>query len=254
MIFRSIPTLLCNDGDLIKTQKFRNPKYVGDPVNAVRIFNEKQVDELIFLDITATKLNKKPDFELINEIASECFMPLSYGGGIKNISDMEKILSLGVEKIIVNNILTKNIVLIDKASKKFGSQFLVASIDFKKNIFGNYYIYNHTNKQSIEKNIEKYIKFISSTGVGEIYINNVDRDGMMNGFDVDLISRVVGNTNLPVVVCGGLKGLEDFQKAYNVGCSGASAGSYFIFQGKHRAVLISYPDKDAINKFIKNQL
>ena len=136
MIFRIIPTLLCDNDDLVKTQKFKNPKYVGDPINAVRIFNEKEVDELIFIDISASKKGKQPNFDLINEIASECFMPLSYGGGINDLNQMEKILSCGVEKIVINNLLNNNSNLINKAEKIFGSQFLVASIDIKRNLFG----------------------------------------------------------------------------------------------------------------------
>lgn len=253
MLFRSIPTLLSDDGDLVKSKKFKNNIYVGDPLNAVRIFNEKEVDELIFLDISATRLNKDPDFDLIYEIASECFMPLSYGGGIKNMNQIDKILSLGVEKIVINDTLNRDSKLIEEISKKFGSQFLTASIDFKKDFFGRYGAYSYRRKKFIEKNVIKYIRFISSLGVGELYINNIDRDGMMNGLDLDLIKLVTENTNLPVIACGGLKGLDDFKGAYEAGCSGASAGSYFIFQGKHSAVLISYPDKDSIDNFVRKK-
>mgnify|MGYP001204446726 CR=1 FL=1 len=250
MIFRIIPTLLCDSDDLVKTQRFKDSKYVGDPINAVKIFNEKEVDELIFVDISASKRKKDPNFNLINEIASECFMPLSYGGGINNLNQMEKILSCGVEKIIINNSLN-NTNLIKEAEKIFGSQFLVASIDIKKNIFGKYCIYDYLNKKIISKNIKQYVSFISSLGFGEIYINNIDRDGMRNGYDIDLISSIVNNTSLPVIACGGLKDFNDLKSAYDVGCSGASGGSYFIFQGKHRAVLISYADKDRIESYIQ---
>ena len=253
MIFRVIPTLLCDNGELVKTQKFKSPKYIGDPINAVKIFNDKEVDELMFIDISASKQGNKPDFELINEIASECFMPLGYGGGINDLSHMDKILSAGVEKVIINNSIINNSELIIKAEKIFGAQFLVASVDIKKNFFGQYCIYDYLNQKVISKNIEEYIKFISSLGFGEIYINNIDRDGMRNGYDIKLISSIVEHTSLPVVACGGLNNFDDLKSAYDVGCSGASGGSYFIFQGKHRAVLISYADKDKIESYIKKE-
>ena len=254
MLFRIIPTLLSEDGDLVKSKKFKNNKYVGDPINAVKIFNEKEVDELIFLDIQATKHKREPNFELIDEIASECFMPLSYGGGIKTMEHIDKILSLGIEKIVLNSIINDNNKIVSEASKKFGSQFLIASLDFKKDFFGKYGVYNYINKKFITKDIPNYIKFISSLGFGEIYINNVDNDGMINGFDFKLVNIVIENTNLPVVACGGLKGVEDIKGLYKLGCSGVSAGSYFIFQGVHRAVLISYPNKDLIEKFLNSNI
>lgn len=253
MIFRVIPTLLCDNRDLVKTQKFKSSKYVGDPVNAVKIFNDKEVDELIFIDISASKQRNQPDFELINEIASECFMPLAYGGGIANLSHMDKILSAGVEKVIMNNSITNNPKLINEASKIFGSQFLVASIDVKKNFFGKYFVYDYLNQKVISRNIEEYIKFISHLGFGEIFINNVNRDGMRNGYDINLISSIVDCTSLPVIACGGLNNFDDLKSSYDVGCSGASGGSYFIFQGKHRAVLISYPDKEKIESYIHSK-
>ena len=251
MIFRIIPTLLCDNDELVKTQKFKNPKYIWDPINAVKIFNEKEVDELIFIDISASKQSKQPNFDLINEIASECFMPLSYGGGINDLNQMEKVLSCGVEKIIINNSLHDNSNLISEAEKIFGSQFLVASIDVKKNIFGKYCIYDYLNKKVISKNILEYINLISSLGFGEIYLNNIDHDGVRNGYDIELISSIVSYTSLPVIACGGLKDFDDLKSAYDVGCSAASGGSYFIFQGKHRAVLISYADKEKIESYIK---
>ena len=251
MLFRIIPTLLSHDGDLVKSKKFKNNTYIGDPVNAVKIFNEKEVDELIFLDIQSTRINQEPNFELIEEIASECFMPLSYGGGINTMGHIDKILSLGVEKIVLNNLINKDVKVIKDAAKKFGSQFLVDSVVIKKDFFGNYGVYNYLNKSYLSKDIQGYVKFISSLGFGEIYLNNVDRDGMMNGIDLNIVSTVVENTDLPLIVCGGLKDIDDIKSLKDLGCSGVSAGSYFIFQGIHRAVLISYPNKDLIEQFLE---
>ncbi len=251
MLFRIIPTLLSDDGDLVKSKKFKNNTYIGDPVNAVKIFNEKEVDELIFLDIQASRANHEPNFELIEEIASECFMPLSYGGGINTMQHIDKILSLGVEKIILNNLINKDVDVIKNASKIFGSQFLVASVDIKKDFLGNYGVYNYLSKSYLSKDVPGYIKFVSSLGFGEIYLNNVDKDGMMNGIDLNIVSAVVENTDLPLIACGGLRDIDDIKSLKELGCSGVSAGSYFIFQGIHRAVLISYPNKDLIEKLLE---
>ena len=239
---RVIPCLLLQDRGLVKTIRFKNPIYVGDAVNAVRIFNEKEVDELIFLDITASKRKKEPNFSLIQELASECFMPFAYGGGITNLDQIWKILQMGVEKVVINHSVLDNSHFLREAVKQYASSTVIVSIDVKKDVFGRYRVYDHVRQRTTSKDPIEYAKEIDQAGAGELFINNVDRDGTYGGYNLDLIKRISSLVSIPVIVCGGASSLDDFKAAVTEGgASAVSAGSFFVFQRPHRAVLISYP-------------
>ena len=228
---------------LVKTVQFKKPVYVGDPINALKIFNEKEVDELIFLDITASKKNTEPNYALIQELASECFMPFAYGGGINRLEQINKILMIGVEKIIINKAAIDNIGFVREATKVFASSTIITAIDIKKDLFGRYRVYDHTRKSPARIDLMAYVKKIEDAGAGELFINNVDRDGTFKGFDVSIIKKIVDLVSIPVIVCGGASSLEDLRTVVKEGgASAVAAGSFFVFQRPHRAVLISYPD------------
>ena len=240
---RVIPVLLLKGNGLVKTIKFKNPTYIGDPINAVKIFNEKEVDELVVLDITATIENRAPNFSKIAEIANECFMPLGYGGGIKSIDEIKKLFDIGIEKIILNSSLHINPKLITEAANIFGCQSIIASIDIKKNILGNYIIKTHSGTKVNQIKLIEFLKKVEDYGVGEIIINSIDRDGTMEGYDYKLIRITSEIVSIPVVACGGAGKIEHLAKAINdAGASAVAAGSLFVFQGVHKAVLISYPN------------
>ena len=247
---RVIPCLLLRDLGLVKTVKFDNPKYVGDPINAVKIFNDKEVDELIFLDITATTENKKPNFELLSRIASEAFMPFSYGGGIRSIDDIKKILEIGVEKVIINTYAYENPGFIKDASIKFGSQSIVVAIDVKKKKEG-YRVFVNSGRKKTEKDPVEYASELEKMGAGEIFLNSIDKDGTMEGYDINLIKKISSVLSVPLIVCGGAGKLEDFRQAVEAGASAVAAGSLFVFIGPYRAVLITYPEKSKLEKILK---
>lgn len=239
---RVIPCLLLKNQGLIKTVKFKQPKYVGDPINAVRIFNDKEVDELIFLDITATLENRKPPLDLISQIASECFMPFCYGGGISSVEDIAELFKLGVEKVSINSQAVLNPLLIRRAADLFGSQSIVVSIDVKKNLFGKYRVFIQGGRKPTNLEPVNFAVQMEEAGAGEIFLNSIDRDGTMQGYDLELIRRVSESVRIPVIACGGAGKLDDFADAIKKGgASAVSAGSFFVFQGSHRAVLITYP-------------
>lgn len=239
---RVIPCLLLKNEGLVKTVKFKHPKYVGDPINAVKIFNEKEVDELIFLDTTATIENRKPPVNLISQIASECFMPFCYGGGIKSVEDIAGLFTLGVEKVAINSQAVGNPSLIKRASELFGNQSIVVSIDVKKNLFGKYRVFTHGGRKSTKLDPVDFAVQMEDTGAGEIFLNSIDRDGTQQGYDLELIRKVSESVTIPVIACGGAGSLDDFADAVKRGgASAVSAGSFFVFQGSHRAVLITYP-------------
>ncbi len=244
---RIIPSLLLKKQGLIKTLRFKRPKYVGDPINAIRIFNEKEVDELILFDTEASIENRDPDFELISDVASECFMPFGYGGGVKSLSDIEKILGIGAEKVIINSEAIRNPKLIEEAAIRFGSQSIVVSIDVKRNFWGKYTVYSHSGKSPTKSDPVEFSKLMETAGAGEVIITSVDRDGTMKGYDIDLISNISEVLDIPVVASGGAGRIEDFiEVVQKGGASAVTAGSMFVFKGKHRAVLISYPSPKEI--------
>jgi cyclase len=250
---RIIPCLLVHDKGLVKSVQFKNYKYVGDPINAVRIFNEKEADELMLLDIDASVKKNEPDYKLIQNIASECRMPLCYGGGIKNVEQAQTVFSLGVEKIALSSILLQSPKLITEIALKVGSQSVVAVLDIKKKMFGGYEIYVHNGKMSTGINPIEFVKKIEDLGAGEIVINSIDNDGMMNGYDLKLIEQVRKSTSLPLTVLGGAGSLSDIgDLIQDYGIIGAAAGSLFVFKGVYKAVLINYPTSFEKDSFINN--
>lgn len=239
---RIIPVLLIDDRDLVKTIQFGKRTYLGDPVNAVKIFNIKGIDEMAILDISATKNNKEPDFSILEDIASQAFMPLSYGGGITNIEQIRKLLYIGFEKIVLNSALIRNPELVKEAVALAGSQSIVASIDAKKDDDGKYVCVINDGQEKILKAPEEMARFAEKLGVGEIFLNSIDRDGMMNGYDIELVKSVVDAVSIPVTACGGAKGIYDLKNVLHNGHAHAAAGgSMFVFWGRLKAVLITAP-------------
>lgn len=244
---RVIPILLIQDGGLVKSVKFSNYKYVGDPINAVKIFNEKEVDELVLLDISATKEKRKPDIKKIAEIASEAFMPIAYGGGITSIEEVKELFYNGIEKVIINKSAHTKPALISEIAESFGSQSIVVSIDVKKNIFGKYRVFTDNGTKNTGRDPLEFAKLVEKLGSGEIILNSIDRDGTFDGYDIDLIKNVAEKVNIPVVAAGGASSTNDFVAAIKDGnASAVSAGSMFVFQRPHRAVLISYPNQQEL--------
>lgn len=249
---RVIPCLLVDNDRLVKTVGFKKPSYIGDPVNAIKIFNEKEVDELILLDITATRDNKPPAFGIIESVSEECFMPLTYGGGIKTINDMKKIFSMGVEKIAVNSAVAKSPELIKEASDLFGSQSIVVSIDVKKNFFGKHCVYSHSGTNLLKVNPIEYAQRIEKYGAGEILLNCIDNDGKMNGYDIALIKKIVESISIPVIALGGAGSLDDIADAAKIGgASAVAAGSFFVYQAKGMGVLINFPSRAELENRLK---
>ena len=243
---RVIPVLLLKDGGLVKTKKFKSPAYVGDPINAVKIFNEKEIDEIAILDIDATRLKKGPDMKWISEIAGEAFIPLAYGGGITNVDQVKELFYIGVEKVIFNYTAYANPNVLTESAKLVGSQSVVASVDVKKNIFGKYKVAIKNATETINTDVIPYIKGLEEAGAGEIFLNVVDRDGMYAGYDQDLIKMISPQINIPLIICGGASSLDDFKMASQNGASAVAAGSFFVFQRPHNAVLISYPSQQEL--------
>jgi cyclase len=246
---RVIPCLLLKNQGLVKTVKFKDPKYVGDPINAVKIFNDKEVDELLFLDITATIERKAPPLKVITEIASECFMPLAYGGGIRSLEDVRQIFTVGVEKVCINTHAVEQPEFIRQAADIFGSQSIVVSIDVKKSLFGKYEVHTNSGTKNTKLDPVEHAVRMEQMGAGELFLNSIDRDGMQQGFDIELVRKVASAVRIPVIACGGAGTVAHFREAVKGGgASAVSAGSMFVFHGKHRAVLISYPGQDELKK------
>lgn len=239
---RVIPCLLLKGHGLVKTVQFKNPRYIGDPLNSVRIFNEKEVDELIFLDISASQEKREPSFELIKSIASEAFMPFGYGGGVSTIEHVSKLFHLGVEKVVINTQAVLNPALVQEASRLAGAQSIVVSIDVKKTLFGKYVVMTHGGTHNTGLDVVAFAQKMETMGAGEIFLNSIDRDGTLKGYDIELIRKVANAVSIPVVACGGAASLHDFAIAVrDGGASAVAAGSMFVFHGKHKAVLITYP-------------
>jgi len=243
---RLIPVLTLAGDKLVKTVQFKKPNYIGDPVNAVKIFNDKMVDEVVLLDITATKEKREPNYDKIEEICSEAFMPFAYGGGVQKIEQIQKLFQLGIEKVVLNSALATNLNLVQEAVAIFGSQSVVASIDVKKSIFGKYHAFTHSAKRKVKKNLSDYIKSIEEVGVGELFLNTVDRDGTYQGFDLNLIRMMSELVDIPLVACGGAANLSDFKKGIEAGASAVAAGSFFVYSAKGKGVLINYPQNGTV--------
>jgi cyclase len=248
---RVIPSLLLLNGGLVKTTKFKDPKYVGDPINAIRIFNEKQVDELMVLDITASKEGREPNYALIEQFAGECFMPLAYGGGIQTIEQAKRLFSSGVEKICLHTSALANPKLITELSDRYGSQSIVVSIDVKRNWLGNPLVYQAVSGKSMSANWLEVIRQMVEAGAGEILLNAVDKDGTLSGPDLDLIQKASKSVEVPLISVGGISSLEDIRNAIQSGASGVAAGAFFVYYGPHRAVLITYPKYEDLENILK---
>ncbi|MCT7616602.1 MULTISPECIES: AglZ/HisF2 family acetamidino modification protein [Aliarcobacter] len=242
LVPRIIPCLLVHNKGLVKTVKFKDAKYVGDPINAVKIFNEKESDELMVLDIDATVEYKEPDYKMIENLATECRMPLCYGGGIKTVEQATKIFNLGVEKIALSSAAIENPKLITDIAKEVGNQSVVIIIDVKKRMFGGYDIYTHNGTKKTKIDLENFIIKLQSLGIGEIVLNSIDNDGVMKGYDLSLIEKIKPLIHVPLTILGGAGTLDDIRTLIKkFGIVGCSAGSLFVFKGKYKAVLISYP-------------
>ena len=248
---RVMPCLLVRDGRLVKTVKFKNPAYVGDPVNAIKIYNEKEVDELILLDITATLEGRKPNFAFLSEVANECFMPLAYGGGVRDLDDIQRIFSLGIEKVAINSYAVENPAFIEKAATIFGSQSILLSLDVKKNLFGKYGVYTRGGRKGTSDDPVAWAVEAERRGAGEILLNSMDQDGTMEGYDIKLIKKVTDAVHIPVIACGGAGKLHDFKAAVvEGGASAVAAGSMMVYQGKNKGVLINFPSREDLKDIL----
>jgi cyclase len=241
---RVIPVLLLRESGLVKTVKFRDPRYVGDPINAVKIFNEKEVDELVFLDITATPAGRGPNFDLLADIAGEAFMPMAYGGGVTTIEQVKALFALGFEKVIIDSASYDSLELITVAASIYGSQSIVGCIDVRRSLFGRVELCSHGGTRKQSRSLVDHVQFLERHGIGELLVNSVDRDGTRTGYDLKLLREVSSAVTVPVIACGGAGGVDDFVAAVEQGgASAVAAGSLFVFYGPHRAVLINYPER-----------
>ena len=251
MPIRVIPTLLLRGGGLVKTVKFKNAKYLGDPRNTVKIFNDREVDELMLLDVTATSEQRRPRFDLIREIVSEAFMPVAYGGGIHDIETVRTLIELGIEKVALCTAAVERPGLIAEIADVFGTQSMLVCIDAKRKLLGGYDVYTHAGLRSARRSPGEHAAECERLGAGEILINSMDRDGTMLGYDLELVQQVTQSVTVPVIASGGAGSLADFGAVVKEsGASAVSAGSMFVFHGRHRAVLISYPTPDELERFL----
>tara|TARA_B110000014_G_scaffold262962_1_gene258293 strand:+ start:416 stop:1177 length:762 start_codon:yes stop_codon:yes gene_type:complete len=248
---RVIPVLLLVGNGVYKTKNFKNPQYIGDPINAVKIFNEKEVDEIIIIDILATSNNREINYDLINDIASEAFIPICYGGGIKNIKQITKLLKIGIEKVCINNAALNNIEFVNKAAKDFGSSTIVGSIDTKKNLFGKNFVYSNRGIKNTGIDALKFSKHLENNGVGELLITSIDKEGSFKGYEIDILKNISEQVNIPVIANGGAGRLDDMKKVLvEAKVSAVAAGSLFVYYGRHNAVLINYPDRLIIENLV----
>jgi cyclase len=244
---RIIPCLLYDGVGLVKTIKFKNPTYIGDPINAIKIFNDKEVDELILIDIYASQQKRKPNFDKIANMASEAFMPFAYGGGVKTFDDFVNLYTLGVEKVIVNSLIQENPDVIKKVIKQYGAQAVVASVDFKKSFFGGKQPYSYIG-HNIKFSLVDYANYLANEiGVGELMICSVDNEGTWEGFDNEIIAQVLNSVEVPIIACGGCGSLTDLKNIlYKTNANAAAIGSMAVFSKKGMGVLINFPDREKV--------
>lgn len=252
---RITPCLLVRNGGLVKTVQFKNPKYVGDPLNAVKIFNEKESDELIVLDIDASVKGQEPDVKLIGRLAAECRMPLCYGGGVKTVAQARKIIGLGVEKVAISSAATEKPEFISEIAQEIGGQSVAVVLDVSRRADGHYEIRTHNGTRTGGRRLTEFASEAESRGAGEIVINSIDNDGMMKGYDLSLARTLRARIGLPMTMLGGAGSLEDMKRLIaTCGIIGAAAGSLFVFKGIYRAVLINYPDAETKEEMIRTAL
>ncbi|MGE4552571.1 MAG: AglZ/HisF2 family acetamidino modification protein [Desulfovibrionaceae bacterium] len=251
---RVMPCLLLKDWGLVKTVRFKSPKYVGDPVNTVRIFNELEVDELVFLDIEATPHGKPIQFDLLAEIAGECFMPFTYGGGLRTLDDVARVLALGAEKVVINTHGAEDPSFITAVAKRFGSQSVVASIDAKPGLLGGYRVYTHGGRTKLAERPDALARRLVDAGAGEVLITAIHREGTFSGFDLDLTRQVAEAVDVPVIASGGAAGVEDLRRAvFEAGASALAVGSMVVYQASNRAVLINFPAKQTLKAALERR-
>ena len=248
---RVIPVLLIHKGAVYKSTKFSKLNYIGDPKNAIRLFNDLEVDEITVLDIDASKEGKSPNLDLIKELTSEAFMPFSYGGGISSVNDVKNILKCGVEKVILNHHMHKNIKTLKLISDEIGVSGVIAALDYRKKIGNRYFIYDHVSKKNIKINIFDYIQQMQENGAGEILLNCVNNDGIMKGLDIDTIKKINNICEVPLIICGGAGTLSDLEAAQNAGASAIAAGSMFVYFGKQKGILINYPKESTLRQYLQ---
>ncbi len=244
---RIIPCLLYDGSGLVKTVKFKNPSYIGDPINAIKIYNEKEVDELILIDINASKQKRKPNFDKIADMASEAFMPFAYGGGVKTYGDFETLFKIGIEKVVVNSLIQENPEVIKKAIENYGAQAVVACIDFKKPIFGQKAPYSYIGNK-IKYDLLSYAKYLADDlGVGELMLYSVDNDGTWDGYDYEITEQILNSVEIPIIACGGCGNLEHLQQIlYKTNVNAAAIGSMAVYSKKGMGVLINFPSRESV--------
>lgn len=243
---RIMPCLLLQNKRLVKTVQFENPTYIGDPINAVKIYNDKEVDELVILDISASKQNKQIDFDLLQDFAAECFMPLAYGGGVKSIDDFQSLYAMGIEKVVINTLLFDKPDIVKEAAKKYGNQSVLASIDVIKNSNNDFEVFSHSSRE-VKMNLKEYLNYVLSLNVGEIFITSVDKDGTWQGYDNELISYVNNFVSIPVIANGGCGKTQDLKDVlYKTNVQAAAIGSMAVYQKKGMGVLIRFPKRNEI--------
>lgn len=248
---RVIPALLLRDDALVKTVRFDKAGYIGDPVNTVRIFNELEVDELVFLDITATNENRTPNLRILREIADECFMPLGYGGGLNNFDIVQSIFGIGFEKVLLNSVLHTTPAFVTQVAEHFGNQAVVASIDVKKNFWGNYEVWSHAGKKNTKKNPVEWAAELEQLGAGEILLTSIDREGSWSGFDIQLTRKVADAVNIPIITHGGCGQLSHIKEVVKDGHASAVAiGSMVVYQQKGMGVLVNFPNKNELDRIL----
>lgn len=248
---RVIPCLLLKNESLVKTVKFKEYNYIGDPINTVRIFNELEVDELMFLDIFASKENRTINVKILQDIANECFMPLSYGGNIKSLDDAKKIFEIGFEKVVINSNTFENLQLIEEISRYFGVQSVVGSIDIKQSFWGKNTIYSHHGRKKQSSDIVGWAKQLENAGVGELLITSIDREGSWEGYDLELLKSVTDSVQVPVIANGGCGKVEHIAEAVNMAyVSACAVGSMVVYQKKGMGVLVNFPDRKKLNQVL----
>lgn len=246
-----IPALLLRNGGLVKTTRFKDPKYVGDPINAIRIFNDKEVDELMVLDIMASKERREPNYALIEQFASECFMPLAYGGGIRSVAQVKRLFYLGVEKVCLQTAAMESPTLISELANHFGSQSVMVSVDVKKNWLGKPQLYQSATGKLMGVAWMDKVRELVSAGAGEVLLNAVDKDGTLMGPDLSFIRQASSAIDVPLIAQGGVSSLSHIKACVDAGASAVAAGAFFVYHGPHRAVLITYPKYQDLEQLFK---
>lgn len=247
-----MPCLLIDDGSMVKTRRFGKRTYLGDPVNVINLFNRFEVDEIVLLDIGASAEHRGPDFDTIEMVADECWVPLAYGGGVRSLADIERIILSGVEKVVIGTAATE-LSFLKKAAGAFGTQCIIGSIDARRKMFGGYDVRVRSGKQKISGTPVERALVLQDAGAGEILLQAIDRDGEMNGYDLDLIKSVSDAVDIPVVACAGAATRADLPLPIKYGASAAAAGSLFVFSGKERGVVINFPERTELEQLLRQE-